>query len=146
MGSHITQSKAPDLFTTPPVREHSSHSENSTKDLPSANVELPARRSRRYVLPTDLANALRHLDDQELERLLAATLAEQKRRGRACVTNRRSNKERVETVAVTLTPSKMNAVRAAFKAGIKPSQIARQFGLSQSDVKSVLAGGRSRPG
>jgi hypothetical protein len=31
------------------------------------------------------------------------------------------------------------AVRAATKAGIKPSQIARQFGISQSDVRKVLA-------
>ena len=30
-------------------------------------------------------------------------------------------------------------VRAAFKAGIKPSLIARQFGISQSDVSKVLA-------
>jgi hypothetical protein len=30
-------------------------------------------------------------------------------------------------------------VRAAFKAGIKPSLIARQFSISQSDVKKVLA-------
>jgi hypothetical protein len=29
----------------------------------------------------------------------------------------------------------LNAARAAFKVGVKPSQIARQFGLSQSDVR-----------
>ena len=34
--------------------------------------------------------------------------------------------------------TQINAVRAAFKAGIKPSQIARQFGISQSDVRKVL--------
>jgi hypothetical protein len=33
----------------------------------------------------------------------------------------------------------MNAVLAAFKVGVKPSQIARQFGLSQSDVRQALA-------
>jgi hypothetical protein len=33
----------------------------------------------------------------------------------------------------------MNAVRAAFKVGVKPAQIARQFGLSQSDVRQALA-------
>jgi DNA invertase Pin-like site-specific DNA recombinase len=38
-----------------------------------------------------------------------------------------------------LTRGQVNAVRAAFKAGIKPSRIARQFGISQSDVKKVLA-------
>jgi hypothetical protein len=36
-----------------------------------------------------------------------------------------------------LTPGKMNAVRAAFKVGVKPTQIARQFGLSQSDVRKA---------
>jgi hypothetical protein len=29
----------------------------------------------------------------------------------------------------------LNAARVAFKVGVKPSQIARQFGLSQSDVR-----------
>ena len=46
---------------------------------------------------------------------------------------------RTEVVAIHLTPGKLNAVRAAFKAGVKPSQIARQFGLSQSDVRKALA-------
>jgi hypothetical protein len=46
--------------------------------------------------------------------------------------------------ALHLTPGKPNAVRAAFKAGIKPSQIARQFGLSQSDVRKALASDASR--
>jgi DNA invertase Pin-like site-specific DNA recombinase len=44
-----------------------------------------------------------------------------------------------EVKAVSLTRGQINAVRAAFKAGIKPSLIARQFGLSQSDVRKVLA-------
>jgi hypothetical protein len=33
----------------------------------------------------------------------------------------------------------MNAVLATFKAGIAPSRIAGQFGISQSDVRRVLA-------
>jgi DNA-binding transcriptional regulator LsrR (DeoR family) len=37
-----------------------------------------------------------------------------------------------------LTRGQVNAVHAAFKAGIKPSVIARQFGISQSDVRKVL--------
>jgi DNA-binding transcriptional regulator LsrR (DeoR family) len=32
----------------------------------------------------------------------------------------------------------LNAVRAAFKAGLKPSQIARQFRISHSDVRKAL--------
>jgi hypothetical protein len=39
----------------------------------------------------------------------------------------------------SLTTGKLNAVRAAFKAGVKPSAIARQFGISQSDVSKALA-------
>ena len=33
----------------------------------------------------------------------------------------------------------MKAVRAAFKAGVTPSQIARQCGLSQADVKKAFS-------
>jgi hypothetical protein len=47
---------------------------------------------------------------------------------------------KIEAAAVHLTPGKLNAVRAAFKAGVKPAQIARQFGLCQSDVRQALAG------
>jgi hypothetical protein len=32
----------------------------------------------------------------------------------------------------------VNAVRAAFKAGVKPSRIARQFGLTLSQVRKAL--------
>jgi hypothetical protein len=47
--------------------------------------------------------------------------------------------------AGSLTTGKLNAVRAAFKAGIKPSMIARQFGISQSDVrKALITEGRDR--
>jgi hypothetical protein len=45
-----------------------------------------------------------------------------------------------EAAVVHLTPGKLNAVRAAFKAGVKPSQIARQFCLSQSDMQQALDG------
>jgi hypothetical protein len=54
------------------------------------------------------------------------------------------DKRRIEAAVVHLTPGKLNAVRAAFKVGVKPSQIARQFGLSQSDVRQALASGASR--
>ena len=50
-----------------------------------------------------------------------------------------------EHAAGSLTTGKLNAVRAAFKAGVKPSAIARQFGISQSDVRKALANeGRDR--
>jgi transposase-like protein len=43
-----------------------------------------------------------------------------------------------------LTHAKINAVRAAFKAGVTPSRIARHFGISQSDVRKALANDPSR--
>jgi DNA invertase Pin-like site-specific DNA recombinase len=91
-------------------------------------------------LPGDLPNAIKQLDDQEFDRLLAAVLAEQKRRGgKLAASYERSRKKRVEETDVSLAQGKLNAVRAAFKAGITPSRIARQFGISQSDVRKALA-------
>jgi predicted transcriptional regulator len=46
----------------------------------------------------------------------------------------------VEAAAVSLTPGKLNAVLAAFKAGVTPARIAREFGIPQSDVRKVIAG------
>jgi DNA-binding CsgD family transcriptional regulator len=45
----------------------------------------------------------------------------------------------VEIVEVSLTRGQLNAVRSAFKAGITPARIARQFGISQSNVRKALA-------
>ena len=93
---------------------------------------------RRHVLPKDLPNAVKHLNDEELDRLLAVTLAEAKRRGRHTTpTNKRPQTRTLES-ALSLTRGQLNAVHAAFQAGITPARIARQFGLSQSDVKKAL--------
>jgi hypothetical protein len=79
--------------------------------------------------------------------LLAAAVAEQRRRGRKpAVPVEPPDKQRIEAAVVHLTPGKMNAVRAAFKVGIKPAQIARQFGLSQSDERQALASGAAKRG
>jgi hypothetical protein len=97
-------------------------------------------------LPADLPNAIKHLGDQELDRLLAAVLAEQKRRGRKLpASDERSRKRKVEVITAPLTQGKLNAVRAAFKAGVTPSRIARQFGISQSDVRKALARDKRKP-
>jgi len=123
-------SSTPDLFSSAPIREAPSRSSESLGP-PSA---IPSR----HVLPADLPNAVRQLNDQELDQLLSAVIAEQKRRGKKLAAV--SRKQGVEVVAaVPLTQGKLNAVRAAFKAGVTPSRIARQFGISQSDVRKALA-------
>ena len=121
----------PDLFSSAPAREV--HSQ------PLEPIGSPSAVPSRHVLPTNLSNAVRHLNDQELDQLLSAVVAEQKQRGKR-LSAEISRKRRVEVVAaVPLTQGKLNAVRAAFKAGVTPSRIARQFGISQSDVRKALA-------
>ena len=120
-------SSTPDLFSSAPARK--------ARLQPSEPIGSPSTYSRH----ADLANAVRHLSDEELDKLLSAVIAEQKRRGNksSAVISR---KHRVEVAAaVPLTQGKLNAVRAAFKVGVTPSRIARQFGISQADVRKALA-------
>ena len=124
-----TRSSTPDLFSRSSATRPFSAAESS----PASSKITP---SSRHILPADLANAIKHLDDQELDRLLAAVLAERKRRGKKLPASDEISRERkVEAISVPLTQGKLNAVRAAFKAGVTPSRIARQFGISQSDVR-----------
>ena len=134
------QPATPDLFSTEMVR---------SSPAPEASVtKAPADRvSQRHVLPKDLPNAVKHLTDTELDLLITAAVEEAKRRGSLPPSlqkdpsderKRSSSKDRAELATLSLTRGQINAVRAAFKAGIKPSQIARQFGISQSDVRKVL--------
>ena len=101
-----------------------------------------AASSPRHILPSDLPAAIKHLSDQELEQLLAAVTAEQQRRGKTPPSPEKI--KRAEAAAVSLTPTKLNAVRAAFKAGVRPSKIAKQFGIPQSEVRKVLASDRPK--
>ena len=93
-------------------------------------------------MPSNLPAAVKHLTDGELEQLLSAVVAEQKRRGRKPLgPNASARKQQVEAIAPALTKGKLNAVRAAFTAGVTPSRIARQFGITQSQVRKALAAG-----
>jgi hypothetical protein len=128
MGSErIGSTTTPDLFSTASPQETISRPPKSTT-------------SSRHILPSDLPAAIKHLNDQELDQLLAAVIAERLQRGmKSLVPARTSSKRPVEVVAeVTLSPGKLSAVRAAFKAGVTPSKIAKQFGISQSEVRKAL--------
>jgi hypothetical protein len=137
MGRESMPPATPDLVSTAlPVGEKSPA---TTKQVPSSP----------HVLPKDLPNALKHLSDGDLDLLIAASLDEAMRRGRPppsvqvdkfATTPAGTNKtQKPEVVSGSLTRGQVNAVRAAFKAGVKPSLIARQFGISQSEVRKVLA-------
>jgi hypothetical protein len=146
MGRDRTEQATPDLFSTDMVRDASPP---PTKQVPASEAASDTA-SRRHVLPKDLPNAVKHLTDRELDLLITASVEEAKRRGRLPPSvhattpdepKRSSSREKrhAELATASLTRGQINAVRAAFKAGITPSRIARQFGLSQSDVRKVLA-------
>jgi hypothetical protein len=121
--------QAPDLFSTGSCGETFSPAANPVTSAPEP----------RHVLPKDLPNAVKHLHDRELDLLIAAALAEAKRRGRQpSLTDKPRLSRQPGVVAASLTRGQVNAVRAAFKAGITPARIARQFGLSRSDVRKAL--------
>lgn len=128
----------PDLFSKPTNREEAS-SENSSPNIAEKD-------SSRYVLPKDLPNAIKQLSDKELDELSVAVSVEQQRRGKRPSSNENAKKLRVQEVSVPLTVGKTNAVRAAFKAGLKPSQIARQFKVSRADIRKALTYTKSGSG
>jgi hypothetical protein len=133
-----------DLFSAPPNAKPPEPGVPRGKAKPD---DLASQ--RRQLLPKNLAGALKWLDDAEIDALLAAVTTEAERRDRLPPNSpkeRRVSGARLEPLQVpssddagSLTSGKLNAVRAAFKAGVKPSAIARQFGISQSDVRKALA-------
>jgi hypothetical protein len=152
MGRDAAKQPTPDLLSTATGRDA------------LAPPKMPATETapQRYVLLKDLPNAVKHLTDGELDMMHAAILEEMKRRGRIPpgvetgwqsprrrfdvrpnLTNIQSppikKRRNVDIAEVPLTQGKLNAVRAAFRAGVTPSRIAKQFGISQSNVRKVLA-------
>ena len=132
----------PDLFSAKPTARAP-----ESLTVPEGEAEPDNLTSQpRHFLPKDLAGVLKRLDEIEIDTLLAAVTAEAERRGRftprpaAEKPSPDTKRQRShEDGAGPLTTGKLNAVRAAFKAGLKPSTIARQFGISQSDVRKALA-------
>ena len=150
-----TQHPTPDLFSEASAPEAPPTPASQVSSPQAAAVDV-AVSVRRYLLPKDLPNALKRLDDGELASLLVAALDEAKRRGklpsglaasalddptpRGSRKGNKSSTVRPAHVAIlSLTRGQVNAVRAAFKAGIAPSRIAREFGISQSEVRKLLA-------
>jgi hypothetical protein len=135
----------PDLFSAPPTAKAP---EPLAVPQNKANTGSVASQPRLF-LPKDLAGALKRLDTAEIDALLAAVTTEAERRGRPPPSRAKEKptadarpqprQASAEHGAGSLTTGKLNAVRAAFKAGVKPSAIARRFGISQSDVRKALA-------
>ena len=131
-----------DLFSSASLRDAPSPGTKPPRQAPS-NKEAAAS-SPQYLLPKDLSSGIRQLNDQEFDRLLAAVLAEQKRRGKKLPLSHKASRKPPVQFGPPLAPAKVNAVRAAFKAGVPPSRIARQFGISHADVRKALASSPSK--
>jgi hypothetical protein len=143
MGSGNNPSTKADLFSAQRSPDTSSPSADQPKS--SHPDETAVASSQSYALPQNLPSALSHLDDDQLDRLHAAVMAEQQRRGKTLPISDKSHRKHLTKEApIHLPLGKLNAVRAAFKAGVTPSRIARQFRISLSDVKLALASGPSK--
>jgi hypothetical protein len=128
----------PDLFSHALAREPSLPSQNPPSSSLAVAKAVNNLSSTRHILPKNLGAAVKQLTNQELDQLLSTVLDEQKRRRRK-PSEHISDKRRGETASTPLTRGQINAVHAAFKAGVTPARIARQFGLSQSAVRKALA-------
>ena len=141
MAHQRTQPATPDLFSTELAR-------NGASPQVSASKETAYGVSQRHVLPRDLPNAVKYLTDTELDLLIVTAVDEAKRRGRLTpkVEPKPPDEPKraswrsgpVELPTGSLTRGQISAVQAAYKAGITPSRIARQFGMSQSNVRKAL--------
>jgi hypothetical protein len=132
----------PDLFPASPTAKAP-----GIPPVPQTKAQAASLQPRHF-LPKNLPAALERLDDTEIDALLAAVTTEAERRGRLLPRpseEKSTAKARPQRQAPakhgvgSLTTGKLNAVRAVFKAGVKPSTIARQFGISRSDVRKALA-------
>ena len=154
MGRELAEPAIPGLLTTDGGKAAvpSSPTVDAAKEATEAS-------SQRHVLPKNLRHGISQLSDGELDELIEAAFDEAKRRGRlppsvrtdepssalrpSDLGTKRSpptaRRPKVDIAEVPLTRGQVNAIRASFKAGITPSRIARQFGVSQSDVRKALA-------
>jgi len=127
-----------DLFSMASLREPSEPLD--LKSATASNSTASTVSAPRHILPNNLPTAVKHLNDQELEQLLAAITAERLQRGtKSPIPAGTTSKRPAKAATVSLSPGKLNAVRAALKAGVRPSKIAKQFGIPVRDVQKALS-------
>lgn len=138
---------------TPRVERLDRFGEHARVRVSKAPVETGTSSPRPYLLPEDLPNALRWLADDELETLAKCVSMERRRRSLPAAedgdtaespipaprTVSANLTRRLSFSSSRLTQSRINAIRAAFKAGVKLSMIARQFGVSQAAIRDALS-------
>lgn len=125
-------------------------------DRPPSPVGRQAlRRNRRAHLP-DLVQGVGQLGDEELIDLLRVAIGEARRRGIGPVSQIGESSQRPAPVEeratptvgrvvhkaapmVDIPPAKANMIRAAIKAGIRPTKVAKDFGVAVAMVRRLAA-------
>ena len=137
MSNGASRSAKNDSVDRSPATQPASYAGRNS--LPSQIEDVTRDKPPTYQLPRNLPSALSHLDDDQLERLPGAVNDELERRGNKASTQQTIEQKRpTKQGAPPLAFGKLNAIRAAFKAGVKPSAIAKQFGVLQADVHRAL--------
>lgn len=98
------------------------------------------------LLPQDLDRSLALLSDAELLRLIIAVRRAALERGLPCADQTeptpardvRTGARRSISDVPEIAASKANLIRAAIKAGVKPSAVSRQFGVSSAVISKAL--------
>jgi hypothetical protein len=112
-----SEATTPDLFSAPSATR-------APEPLsPNKVVQDNQASQPRPLLPKDLAGALKRLDDAEIDALLSAVTAEAGRRNRLLSSSTKRIGQPPQAIAghaaSSLTKGQLNAVRAAFKAGVR---------------------------
>src|SRR5262249_28754928 len=94
-----TSSMGPESSRSSPVRS-----------CAPASRETETAASSRYVLQRDLEAAIKHLDDQQLDRLVSVALEERARRKKPPLSEKNQRKRIAENVSPRLPQGKLNAV------------------------------------
>jgi hypothetical protein len=94
------------------------------------------------LLPRNLAASLQHLPEQDLVRLWDAVAAEMQRRGLAQPKQRElgADKDQLDPILSQLTRPQISLIRSSIKAGVKPTALQRQFGLTRAQITAALKG------
>jgi hypothetical protein len=138
MQQHHPMGTSPNRLSVLDASSRTGQASSPAQSSVFATHDTEVKPTSRYVLPSDLEAAIRHLDDQQLEKIVSAALEERTRRKKPMVHDK--SQRNAEAISPPLPQGKLNAVRAAFKAGITPARIAREFGISRADVQRTLAG------
>jgi hypothetical protein len=97
--------------------------------------------ARPYLLPTDLPKALTWLTLDELDTLVKAVELEQKRRAGPAAKDFEPRAAGMRSGPNPGGPrvGQINAIRAAIKAGVKPTAIAKQFGVTKTAIAEIAS-------